>query len=985
MAGSRRIEDVDVTSTDVGIGRHTDTIADVGSPSVRTARALPESGTCIGQYELIRQFGRGGMGAVYLARDTRLGRRVAIKFLHSASAELNARFILEARATARCNHENIVVIHEVGEHQGNPFMVLEYLQGSPLSALVGRGRRLPPGRAVALMVPVVRALDTAHKHDIVHRDLKPDNIFVTDSGTVKVLDFGIAKLVRAVPSDALGQLRGRRENHQNSEIVGRAGGMPAMQPDRAQLPGELGISTRQGAIMGTLPYMSPEQWGAGAVDHRTDLWAVGIILFQMVAGRHPLAPRAGWELMVTGFLDQPMPGVREVWPDVPDDLAQVIDSCLCKDKERRMSSARALLDALEPMLPGRHTGQLRADQSPYPGLSAFQESDASRFFGRSREIGAAVTRLHSQPLMGVVGPSGAGKSSFVRAGVIPALKRSGELWASMVVRPGQTPVMALARLVAPLFGRSSATVAGDFEALQAMRQRLCTEPGYLGSVLRSRARQSGRHIVLFVDQFEELYTLVEDAGERQAFTACLAGVADDATAPLRVIVSIRSDFLDRVADDERFMTELGQSLFFLSPPGRDGLREALSQPAQMAGYGFDSEAVVDDMLDHLEHASGGLPLLQFAASKLWELRDGERRLLTEDSYRDIGGVAGALASHADAVLNELSPGQQPQVRVLLLRLVTPERTRALVPLGELEELSRQPGELRRLADHLVHARLLVVQTSGDIGAQRGSQQTSQQTSIELVHESLIHSWPRLRRWLDESQEDALYLHELRSAARQWQMRGYPGGLLWRGEAADEARRFVRRYRGELSEVQRAYLRAVLELAARSVRRRRYAMVGLIALLSVLVVAAAVVLVVIREAQQTATVQAEEAERQLVRARLAESRARVERENAVQARERVVEVNGQLSGKNAELIAAVAAAEKARRDAEEARARAESDRRTARRDRARALQNERAAELAEARERALNERLQHLLAEERARVRELERQGTSHAIKDVEID
>jgi serine/threonine protein kinase len=158
--------------------------------------ALPGPGEAIGQYEIIRELGRGGMGAVFLARDTRLGRRVAVKFLQTTSPTLADRFILEARATARCHHDNIIVIHEVGKHRGNPYMVLEYLRGSPLDELVGNGRRLPPGRAVELIVPVVRALVCAHEHGIVHRDLKPENIFVTESGTVKVLDFGIAKVVQ---------------------------------------------------------------------------------------------------------------------------------------------------------------------------------------------------------------------------------------------------------------------------------------------------------------------------------------------------------------------------------------------------------------------------------------------------------------------------------------------------------------------------------------------------------------------------------------------------------------------------------------------------------------------------------------------------------------------------------------------------------------------------------------------------------------------
>src|SRR5690606_22023414 len=137
--------------------------------------------------------------------------------------------------------------------------------------------------------------------------------------------------------------------------------------------------------------------------------------------------------------------------------------------------------------------------------------------------------------------------------------------------------------------------------------------------------------------------------------ACLASAIDDAGAPVRVVLTIRSDFIDRVAEDAYFMAELAHSLFFLTPPGRDGLRDARIEPAQQVGYRFESPAMVEHMLDHLAETHGALPLLQFAASKLWDLRDRSRRVLTDDSYRSIGGIAGALASHADAIITELPP------------------------------------------------------------------------------------------------------------------------------------------------------------------------------------------------------------------------------------------------------------------------------------------------------------------------------------------
>jgi serine/threonine protein kinase len=922
---------------------------DTGAPE---PVAAPGPGTRIQHYELIRELGAGGMGTVFLARDMRLGRRVAIKFLQAEDPQLTQRFLLEAQATARCSHENIVIIHEVGEYQGSPFMVLEYLQGQPLTKLI-KGQRLPAGRAVELMVPVVRALACAHEHKIVHRDLKPDNIFVTEAGTLKVLDFGIAKVLRG---DA-----------QVSEVsLGLRAAASAAPGDRTDL-------TRSGVIVGTMAYMSPEQWGIGVpVDHRTDIWAVGIILFRMLAGRHPLDPLRGPQLVVTAELDTPMPKLRDVAPDVPTELAAVVDCCLRKQRDERFPDALALLRALEPFLPGRATHAQRVDESPYAGLSSFQEEDADRFFGREREVAAVMHRLHDRPLLGVVGPSGAGKSSFVRAGLVPELKRSGEAWESLVIRPGRNPLGALANVVSPLV-KSSDSLEDDIQAQQSLAERLRTQPGYVGAVLRSRARREGRKILLFVDQFEELYTQVPDVEERRAFTACLSGMADDATSPLRVVVSLRSDFLDRVSEDEHFLSELSQGLYFLNAPQRDGLKDALVLPAERAGYRFETPEMVAHMLAHLEATQGALPLLQFAAMRLWETRDPARRLLTQSAYTEMGGISGALATHADRVLTGMTAPERALVRSVFLRLVTPERTRALVSVGELRELSKDSGELQRLIDHLVQARLLVVQTGeGEDGA-----------TVEIVHESLLQGWPTLKRWLEEGQEDAAFLEQLRTAARQWKAKEYDRELLWRGEMVEEARRFQRRYRGELPELQQQYLEAVFSESARSVKRKRALMVGSTAFLLLLVVAAGVALVIIlgakkeaEAAQMLAVAEKLRAEKNEQDARRAEQTARKAEEAAqrnleeVKAKElerRKVQAElekalEEIQIKNRRLVATLKKAEEAEERARSEKSRAEKSAKAARQARARALRAAEELEKALEREKKRVEGLQGRLKE-----------------------
>jgi serine/threonine protein kinase len=935
----------------------------VGSTGVHPAASAPHPGVRINQYEMIKMIGEGGMGTVFLARDLRLGRRVAIKFLQSShNAELTQRFLVEARATARCQHENIVVIYEVGEHMGQPYMVLEYLNGKPLTSQITNGGRLPYSRAVEIMVATLKALECAHGQGIVHRDLKPDNIFITDAGSIKVLDFGIAKVLEA-----------------DQSTPNASGGIRLPSPLELAT-GSNSSLTRHGTIMGTLKYMSPEQWGIGIeIDHLSDIWACGILLHRLITGRHPLHPLDGNQLVVTAMLELPMPSMAEAAPpECPRELINIVDRCLFKVKEQRWQTATELLRALEPFLPGRRSIELQIDESPYAGLSSFQENDAGKFFGRNKEIAAMVTRIRDRPLMAVVGSSGVGKSSFVRAGLVPALKRSGEQWETLVTRPGRQPMSALASLIAPMVATAS-NLADELAEQQKLADKLRKEPGHLGHLLRGRARRDSRRIMLFVDQFEELYTQVADPAERAAFTACLAAVADDATSPLRVVLSIRSDFLDRVAEDQAFLAELTQGLFFLGPPNREGLREAIVHPAELAGYTFELSATVEDMLDHLETTPGALPLLQFAASRLWETRDVSRRQLTHASYMAMGGVAGALASHADRVIQELGAQKQALVRAVLLRLVSPERTRAIVPLDELRELSREVGEVQSLIDQMVDARLLVVQT---MEAGKGS-------TVEIVHESLILNWPTLRRWLDETQEDAAIIDQLRTAARQWNTKGRSPDLLWRGDTAEEAKKFRRRYKGPLSDIEQAFLDEIIMHEQAVARRKRMLVIGGFAGMAVLVVAALVALVIIQKSRTEAKRQAQIAEQKTAEAlrlkqvaddNLAAMRQKEKERQAAEAAKQVVDVKldaaeEDLKRKNAELEAALAEA----RENEAQAKRAE--------DRARAAQ--RAAEKAQgeavaAKDEVMFEKakVEALWRQEQERVRRLQQQIGSPIVDDL---
>ncbi|MDI1475897.1 protein kinase [Polyangium sp. y55x31] len=753
----------------------------VASPSFATGERDPSPeaslpfGGFLEHYEIIRKLGAGGMGIVLLARDVKLGRLVAIKLLQD-SGQATSRLLAEARATARCRHENIVVIHDVDEIDGHPYMVLEYLEGRTLrevlaSGVRGSSRVLPRGLALDIVMSVLRALVAAHERNVVHRDLKPENIMILDAGGVKVLDFGLAR-----PGDGLHPSDG-----------------------------------------GTLAYMAPEQWLGEKIDARADLWAVGVILYELLAGAHPLEPITRERVESVSDVDAPMPRLRDVLPELSA-LSDVVDRCLRKRKEERFASADELLAALMPLREGGKPLALAEGEQPFAGLSAFQEADAGRFFGRERDIAALAGRLRRQRLVTVVGPSGAGKSSFLRAGVIPALKHSGEDWDVLVLRPGRAPVSSIGEALAEVLaeGRTDGSATpGDLRA----------EPGLLGARLRAhcRARGPGSRALVFVDQFEELYTLVSDPGERSAFLQCLLGVADDASSPLRVIVAIRSDFLDRIAEDPHFLAEVTQGLFLLPPMGREALREALLRPVEASGHRFEDEAMITGILAELSRAKTPLPLLQFAAAELWEARDREAKTLTRASYERLGGVVGSLSTHADAVFAALSPSDQRLCQAVFLRLVTPERTRAIVSLPELASLAGEPAVVEALVQHLCGARLLLLEVGGTPGA----------VTVEIVHESLIDRWPRLARWLDESTADAQFVARLRAAASQWQASEEAPGLLWRDRAAEEARAWYERRRANpeaerglpLGRAEERYLRAVIDLQEQARRRRQRSIAG----------------------------------------------------------------------------------------------------------------------------------------------------------------
>ena len=321
------------------------------------------SGTILGPYEIRSPLGAGGMGEVYRARDTRLGRDVAIKVLpasFSADRDRLERFAQEARAAAALNHPNILSIFDIGDERGVFYVVSELLEGETLRERLKTGA-LSNRKAIDYALQVARGLAAAHEKGIVHRDLKPENLFLTGDGRVKILDFGLAKLTRP-------------------ESSGTAADAPTIQ-----------AVTEPGLIMGTVGYMSPEQVRGKAADHRSDIFAFGSILYEMLSGERAFRGETAADTMSAILKEEP-PELSETARNVPPGLERIVRHCLEKNPAERFQSTGDLgfgLEALTQVSGGSRSGaQAAIRESAECGLAS-----QTGWGGRSRHPGGGDDRF----------------------------------------------------------------------------------------------------------------------------------------------------------------------------------------------------------------------------------------------------------------------------------------------------------------------------------------------------------------------------------------------------------------------------------------------------------------------------------------------------------------------------------------------------------------------------------------------------------------
>ena len=834
------------------------------SPLVGALNSMPppppvaeplDRGDMVAHFRVMRLLGRGAMGEVYLARDTLLGRKVALKVIAPdllGSTKALRRFLFEARATARFNHPNIVTIHAVGEHDGRPWVALEYLEGENLRQRARR-ERLPLTEALRVAQAIADALAEAHAAGILHRDLKPANVVIGADGRVRVVDFGLAKAVQASDED-----------------------MEA---------GAHGVSSSTW-LVGTPRYMAPEQWQASNCTGAADVWALGVILFELTSGRRPFDTVATVDLLRAVCSDAPAPTLASV-AAVPAELSQLVAGCLSKSAEGR-PPAREVADRLRALLNPERAQTPGAD-APFRGLLPFSERQSDLFFGRDAEVASFLERLRLQPVLPLLGASGVGKTSLVQAGVIPRLRQQGG-WRVLRLRPSARPFETLAaRLLRGEEGRGdegaddgsgSADGSGPASQLGPLAAELEAEPRRLANALRGLADREGVKVLLFVDQLEELFVTGNDEDQCRRFLEAVCSAADDPDDPVRVVLSMRHDFVDRLAA----ISEVGERVdrfMVLGSPERDALGQILREPLVCFDHRWEDDELVEQVVTAIVGEPASLALAQFVASQLWERRDRERRMLLRQSYEEMGGVGGALAGHADSLINALAPAQRSSARALLLRLVSPERRRRVVP--KTRALEGLDASAERVLQQLTEGRVITVTRL----------RRDDDPMLELAHEALIHQWPTLLEWIEHTGEDLRLLTQARQAAELWDERGRRPAELWQDEALQDAERLLVQQPEQIPEPVLRFIRASYQAERNRRRRRRLGLAAGFAVLATIATVAVVAAVLIGRKEREARYARGQAEHHELLARSERAHALLDGARLALADERLLEAKTRL--------------------------------------------------------------------------------------------
>lgn len=687
-------------------------------------------------YELQEIIGEGGFGAVYRAYQPVVDRDVAIKVIlpkYSNDPDFIRNFEIEARLVARLENPFIVPLYDYWRDPEGAYLVMRYFGKGSLQQRLREKHHLDPETAVKIIEQLGSALDTAHHYHVIHRDIKPANILLDDIGNAYLTDFGIARQI-------------------DEETTGV-----------------------QEEVSGTIAYLSPEVLEGSTTSPQSDIYALGLVTYEMLAGKHPFAVDSVLKMM-HAHIQQELPKIETL----SDSINAVLAKAAAKKAEERFTSASEMAEALSlaihtknssgqsPSIHARSVSQIHHFVNPYKGLRPFAEADSRDFFGREKLVEALLNRFRGndpwRKFLAVVGPSGSGKSSVVHAGLLPQLRKGqptgAENWYIVNMVPRHNPLQQL----------KTSLLSVAINPADTMTNKLYNDPqGLLEAVNNVLGEQD--NLLLVIDQFEEVFTLVEDENERQQFLDLLYYAVTAEEQRLWVVITLRADFYDKPLLYENFGALIQARTQVVLPLNAEELERAITGPAKQVGLEVDTDLVAAIIADVREEP-GALPLLQYALTEVFAKRTGNR--LNLEAYQASGGVLGALARRAEEVYQSLSKEQQALAEQIFLRLVSlgegTEDTRRRALYSELTNLSTSADVLQSVLDAFGHYRLLTFDRDPN----------TREPTVEVAHEALLREWRRLQEWLDNNRHDIRLQRMLDAAATDWQTANQDNSYLLSG-------------------------------------------------------------------------------------------------------------------------------------------------------------------------------------------------------------